>query len=131
MKIVHNNAAIFKKAMFVNHSNEIIANLVASKPNDHEILLETLTVAEQYRRKGLATALLCALAEFLQTNGFVTDKYTVILLVASTNDGALKLYKKIGFAEYAQNANNLYMKQAATDFAAHFAKKDVPRLTGL
>ena len=60
------------------------------------LVVTAVTVDAQYRRKGLATAVMSALGEWAGERG----AHSCLLQVASSNEPALALYERLGFTEH-------------------------------
>jgi GNAT superfamily N-acetyltransferase len=63
---------------------------------DEWLCVTAVTVAEEYRRRGLATAVMAALGDWARERGAVA----CVLQVVSTNAPALGLYDRLGFTEH-------------------------------
>ena len=57
------------------------------------VYLDDFSVSEEYRGKGIGTALIKKAEHFAKENRI----YTVVLHVESANNGAFKLYNKLGY----------------------------------
>ena len=74
--------------------NEIVGFICLTKKENNEILIITLFVSENYRRKGIATKLI----HFSMYNArIIYENAYFSLHVNVTNEQALNLYKKLGF----------------------------------
>jgi ribosomal protein S18 acetylase RimI-like enzyme len=60
------------------------------------LVVTAVTVDEAHRRRGLATAVMAALARWARERG----GHSCVLQVASSNAGALRLYERLGFTEH-------------------------------
>ena len=60
------------------------------------VVLSAVTVDERYRRRGLATAIMAALAADARTRG----AHSCLLQVSASNAPALALYARLGFTEH-------------------------------
>jgi N-acetylglutamate synthase len=63
---------------------------------DGWLCVTAVTVAERYRRLGLATAVMAGLGAWARERG----GYSCLLQVAGTNAPALALYERLGFTEH-------------------------------
>jgi GNAT superfamily N-acetyltransferase len=63
---------------------------------DEWLCVTAVTVGEEYRRRGLATAVMAALADWARSRGAAA----CVLQVVSTNGPALGLYDRLGFTEH-------------------------------
>ncbi len=60
-----------------------------------------IAVAPDYRRRGIAEALVCALTDRLRSNGVIA----LLLEVRVSNGQAIGLYEKLGFVEVGRRRN--------------------------
>ena len=60
------------------------------------LCVSAVTVAEQHRRRGLATGLMAALGAWARDRG----AHSCLLQVLATNEPALALYRRMGFTEH-------------------------------
>lgn len=79
----------------VADDNGTIAGYVGSQSVLDGADMMNLAVAPAYRRKGIAQALVNALAEHLQGNGVIA----LLLEVRVSNEPAIALYEKMGFEQ--------------------------------
>ena len=75
-------------------NNELVGFIVLTKKDKNEILIHSLFVDEKHRRKGIATNLFKHSME--NARKIYKDAY-FSLHVATTNENAINLYKKLGF----------------------------------
>lgn len=79
----------------VADDNGTIAGYIGSQSVLDGADMMNLAVAPAYRRKGIAQALVNALAEHLQSNGIIA----LLLEVRVSNEPAIALYEKMGFEQ--------------------------------
>jgi ribosomal protein S18 acetylase RimI-like enzyme len=60
------------------------------------LVVTAVTVDDRYRRRGLATAVMAALGRWSRERG----ARSCLLQVASSNDPAIALYRRLGFTEH-------------------------------
>ena len=78
-----------------------IAGYVGSQTVMEETDMMNIAVHPDHRRKGIAEALVCALVEDLKAMG----SHCLTLEVRASNDPAISLYEKLGFAQIGRRKN--------------------------
>ncbi|MFN2531473.1 MAG: ribosomal protein S18-alanine N-acetyltransferase [Pyrinomonadaceae bacterium] len=81
--------------------DEHIAGYIAARDTAGELHINNVAVDEQYRRKGIGSALLKAVVQ----QGRQLGSITALLEVRSGNTAALALYQKCGFTAVARRSN--------------------------
>ena len=80
---------------------DIVAGYVGSQSVMGEADMMNVAVHPDYRRRGIAEALIAALVEKLRGN----EVYCLLLEVRDSNDPAKALYAKLGFTEVGRRKN--------------------------
>jgi ribosomal protein S18 acetylase RimI-like enzyme len=88
--LVGSGAPVFAS---VRHSPGRPAAVARGALADGWLCVTAVTVDDAYRRQGLATAVMAALGAWARDRG----AHSCLLQVASSNDGALGLYRRLGF----------------------------------
>jgi ribosomal-protein-alanine N-acetyltransferase len=102
---------------FEDKSNQVIGYIQTIydnvlKPNKVEtrINISTIAIAEQYRKKGIATALIQAIITMIQTDAITDNQYVsaLTLQVRISNRSAIALYDKLNFIKDPNLLKNYY-----------------------
>jgi ribosomal protein S18 acetylase RimI-like enzyme len=76
---------------------------------DGWLCVTAVTVDDDFRRRGLATAVMAALGDWARTRG----AHSCLLQVAGDNAPALELYRRLGFTEHHRYHYRLGPESAA------------------
>lgn len=99
--------ATHKHNIFVAEKSGYIAGLIIFNQYDNKSWLDFLIVAPEYRRYGIAAALLHSLEGQCKDSGY--DELNIAVL--RNNNVALKFYKKHGFFQIGDDLNKLLLKK--------------------
>ena len=80
---------------------DCVAGYVGSQSVMGETDMMNIAVSPDYRRQGVAAALIEELVRQLKVGG----NHCLTLEVRASNDGAIKLYEKLGFAQVGRRPN--------------------------
>ena len=86
--------------------------LFERKAQEHELLMDGIAVSEDYRGKGVGTALFKALIEYAKNNHYQRIRLDVI----DTNPDARRLYERLGFS--AERTNTFEVLRPLLGFGA-------------
>lgn len=84
---------------FKGQKAAFILGLFEQKAREQELLMDGIAVSEDYRAKGVGTALFQALVEYAKSHDYKRIRLDVI----DTNPDARRLYERLGFKEERTN----------------------------
>ena len=91
------------------YENDVVAFLsIEVYRDDNYIYLDDLSVAEGYRNKGIGTDLIRAAEKYAEEIGI--EK--IVLHVEKANEGAYRLYSRLGFCADAFEGSRIHMSKS-------------------
>ena len=91
------------------HENDVVAFLSIEVYSDEDyIYLDDLSVAEEYRNKGIGTALILAAEKYAKEIGITK----IVFHVEKENKDAYRLYLRLGYSEDADEGNRIRMNKS-------------------
>jgi len=97
---------------FKGQKAAFVLGLFERKAQEHELLMDGIAVSEDYRGKGVGTALFKALIEYAKNNHYQRIRLDVI----DTNPDARRLYERLGFS--AERTNTFEVLRPLLGFGA-------------
>ena len=91
------------------YENDVVAFLSIEVHMDEDyIYLDDFSVAEEYRNKGIGTKLIHAAEKYAEEIGITK----IILHVEKANDGAYRLYSRLGYSEDDDEGSRIRMSKS-------------------
>lgn len=91
------------------YENEVVAFLSIEVYRDEDcIYLDDFSVTEKYRNKGIGTRLIHAAEKYAEESGIAK----IVLHVEKANEGAFRLYSRLGYSEDANEGSRIRMHKS-------------------